>query len=96
MESRVRRSRFPTRSSTIPGDIQEDGHGAVDVFEKQAMNSHAAGMREPVACTAMGRGEQEPEPPRAGSLLLEIWLVFLAHAALALLVVRILHASGIH
>jgi hypothetical protein len=44
----------------------------------------------------MGRGEQEPEPPRAGSLLLEIWLVFLAHAALALLVVRILHASGIH
>jgi hypothetical protein len=28
--------------------------------------------------------------------LIEIWLVFLAHMALALLVVRILHAFGIH
>jgi hypothetical protein len=28
--------------------------------------------------------------------LIETWLVFLAHMALALLVVRVLHASGIH
>jgi hypothetical protein len=28
--------------------------------------------------------------------LIEIWPVFLAHMVLALLVVRILHASGIH
>ena len=60
------------------------------------MNNRAAGMTEPVACMARCRGEQEPEPPRAGNLLIEIWLVFLAHMALALLVVRVLHGSGIH
>ena len=57
------------------------------------MNNRAAGMTEPVACMARCRGEQEPEPPRAGNLLIEIWLVFLAHMALALLVFRSLHAS---
>jgi len=60
------------------------------------MNSHAAGMRKPVAWTARCRGEQESPPPRAGSLLMEIWLVFLIHVALALLIVRILHAFGFH